>query len=83
MENSRQLEQDEAMSQSMWYGLAVKILEPKIGVTVLLVTLCLCAPVCSYCFSVNTSIDFDMSVPSEAKTYDVFQSVEKEFGKNG
>lgn len=80
-ERAREFEADEVMSHSIWYGLAVKILEPKVGICVLLATLCLCAPVCSYCFSVTTSIDFDMSVPSNAKTYDVFQSVEKEFGE--
>lgn len=77
---NQEFEQDEKMSQSLWYALAMKLLNPKIGTCVLLLTLGLCAPVCAYCFSVETSIDFDMSVPSEAKTYDVFTDVEEEFG---
>lgn len=80
LQHTKEFESDEKMSRSLWYALAVKLLEPKIGMCVLLITTGLCAPVCAYCLSVETSIDFDMSVPSEAKTYDVFKDVEKEFG---
>jgi hypothetical protein len=80
-QRNQEFENDEKMSESVWYGLAVRVLEPKFGMCILLTTLALCAPVCAFCLSVNTSIDFNMSVPSDAKTYDVFKSVEKEFGK--
>jgi predicted RND superfamily exporter protein len=76
----KEFEADEAMSNGMWYAIANKLLEPRFGISVLVAVLCLCAPVCSFCLSVETSIDFDMTVPSDADTYDVFEDVEKQFG---
>ena len=74
---------DQKLSESVWYKLAWFLLSPRKGLAVLVATCALAAPVCSYCLSVETTISFDMSVPSDSDAFSTFQNVENNFGAGG
>lgn len=73
-------EEDLEMRHSCWYKLTNVLLDPKKGIAILLAITALCTPICMRCFDQKISISFELTVPSTAHTYDVFEHVQDDFG---